>query len=1122
MSDKKKHIAEIKSKLLWLFRKENLKEALKGINISIVAILFFNITASLLELAGLKSIDERTVVFYLAAIISFAFVVILVLFPGLKALGIAGKPNYQSLAEKVGIEYPEIKDKLKNVFQLTEAESGGTENNLITAAVEQIYNMVKEKDFTAAVSFSSLKRIFLISSSAVILSALLFALVPDMRAAAYRVINYDKEFIEVPKFKFLVEPGAAVINKGESVAVIVYALGKTPKSIYISTQSIDETSFKHKEVFADSSGRFTYKLNNIGASLKYYAHSGMVESGVFEIKVLNRPMISMFELNIIPPRYSRLPEILQKDNGNINALPGSVIKISGKSTRELLEAGLIFLSGEAIPLKVEKQNISGGFIVSREDEYRISIVDVNTNENVNPVKYNINLLSDDFPKIELISPDGDIKIKENNVLPLLSRISDDYGFSKMLLHYKLAQTRFGQPWENYKQQEIKINTDLKEDNIYHVWDLSPFYLAVDDVLSYYLEIFDNDNIRGPKASRTKIYTIRIPSIDEMFADADKSSEQAREEISQTIKEAEDLSRELEKISNELKQDSREISWEEKERIEKSLDKFMQLENKVEEIQKQIEESKKQLQENNLLSEETMKKYMELQDLMDQISSDELKEALKKMQEMLESLNRQNNQQALEQMRFNEEVFKQSLERSLNLLKRIQIEQKVDELIKRTEHIAEMTNDIMNEAGSENAGDESMNKQDEISKNIERLKEEMSSLKEKMEEFNDMPKEEMEKIIDEFEEQNNKELSENAKRQMRNKQNSEASQSQQQLSSNMQKTQEMLEQMQSGMQSQTQMQVFFDMMKALNNIVALSKEQETLLNETSASSPASQEYPQFAQRQAASQRNLDRVMKQLMELSQKSFAITPEMGRAVGMAKNEMSQALSALQNRNSSHTIQRQNAAMKHLNEAATLLQNGLQQMMSGGQGGGMMSLMQQMQQMSQQQMNLNQMTQQLNQGQLSAEQISQLQRLAQEQEMVRKSLEELNKEAQASGQSKKLSASLETILKEMTEVISNMRTEKINDELVQSQERILSKLLEAQRSINERDFEKERESKTGESFIRNSPPELMLQSEQGKDMLRDELMKAIREGYSKDYEEIIRKYYERLKGENSTGGSLK
>jgi len=163
----------------------------------------------------------------------------------------------------------------------------------------------------------------------------------------------------------------------------------------------------------------------------------------------------------------------------------------------------------------------------------------------------------------------------------------------------------------------------------------------------------------------------------------------------------------------------------------------------------------------------------------------------------------------------------------------------------------------------------------------------------------------------------------------------------------------------------------------------------------------------------------------------------------------------------------------------------------------------------------MTQMLQQMQQGQLSQEQQGQMQRLSQQQQMIQKSLEELNKEAKQSGESKKIPADLENIVNQMREVVSDMNTEKLSDDLIQKQEKILSKLLDAQKSINERDFEKERKAESGYNFTRNSPAELNLKNQQSKEKLKDELNRAVQEGYNKDYEELIRKYYEALQKEN-------
>ena len=320
-----------------------------------------------------------------------------------------------------------------------------------------------------------------------------------------------------------------------------------------------------------------------------------------------------------------------------------------------------------------------------------------------------------------------------------------------------------------------------------------------------------------------------------------------------------------------------------------------------------------------------------------------------------------------------------------------------------------------------------------------------------------------------------------------------------------------------MMMQNQMQTFTDMMKILDNMLELSKMQEDLKNETRNSEPNSSSFNDNAEQQEKLKNNLSNLMKQMEELSQKTFAISPEMGKALGDANKQMQQSIQSLQNRNGSYAAITQGEAMMHLNQAASMMKGSMEAMMQGGGQGGMMSMMQQLQQLSSQQMNLNsltQMLQQMQQGQLSPQQQGELQRLAQQQELIKKSLAELNEEAKISGESKKLPADLDNILKEMQEVLTNMKTEKLDDKLVQKQEQILSKLLDAQRSINERDFEKKRKSNTGENFVRQSPFDINLSSDEGKEKLKDELNKAVQEGYAKDYEKLILKYYEAIQKE--------
>ncbi len=137
--------------------------------------------------------------------------------------------------------------------------------------------------------------------------------------------------------------------------------------------------------------------------------------------------------------------------------------------------------------------------------------------------------------------------------------------------------------------------------------------------------------------------------------------------------------------------------------------------------------------------------------------------------------------------------------------------------------------------------------------------------------------------------------------------------------------------------------------------------------------------------------------------------------------------------------------------------------------------------------------------------------RLAGEQGMVRKSLEQLQKEAAASGELQKMLGDLSSVAREMREVQTDMAQGNVNPETIRKQDRILSRLLDSQRSTRERDFEKRRTSEPGKDILHPSPGPIDLTSQEGRNRLRLDLLKALEQGYARDYEDLIRKYFDAL-----------
>lgn len=138
------------------------------------------------------------------------------------------------------------------------------------------------------------------------------------------------------------------------------------------------------------------------------------------------------------------------------------------------------------------------------------------------------------------------------------------------------------------------------------------------------------------------------------------------------------------------------------------------------------------------------------------------------------------------------------------------------------------------------------------------------------------------------------------------------------------------------------------------------------------------------------------------------------------------------------------------------------------------------------------------------------IERLQLEQEEIRKSLEQLNaefeKEKERSGE--KLLGDLKEVEKQMRETIKDLSENRLDERLFERQNRILSRMLDAQLSQREKDFEQKRESKPGENFIRTSPPEVVISGPNSINALKDDFLRLQKEGYTEDYEALITKYF--------------
>ncbi len=513
--------------------------------------------------------------------------------------------------------------------------------------------------------------------------------------SAYRLWNYSQAFAVPAPFRLIVLPGNRDVVKGEDVSVIVRVEGEPQNQVVLVSRPDGQTTDEEHTLTPSAPGEFRYEFTALKSTTRYAARSGSVSTEEYVLTVADRPVIRFLRLTLAFPSYTKLPARELEDNaGDVTALKGTRIAFSVEANKELAEATLVFSDSSRLPMTVKGQKASATSVLMKDRTYHLLLKDQDGVVNAEPIEYTMRTVPDAYPTASILMPGTNLDITENSTLPLLVKITDDYGFSKMRLAYKLVQSRYEKPAEEFTFVPIPLPPGIgTEGNVAYTWALDGLHLAPEDMVSYYVEIFDNDNVSGPKSAMSEIFSLRLPSLDEVFADVDKGHEMSLETMKDVQKDAEQSKKDLEELQRDLAKNRQKMDWQDQKKAEELVQKYTEMQKKMEEVKQTVDKMVEQMQKNQVLSPETLEKYQELQQLMQEMNSPEFAEAMKKLQQSMQQINPEAMKQAMQQFNFSEENFRKSIERTMNLMKRLQIEQKVDEAVKRAEELRKQQEDL---------------------------------------------------------------------------------------------------------------------------------------------------------------------------------------------------------------------------------------------------------------------------------------------------------------------------------------------------------------------------------------------------------------------------------------------
>ncbi len=1102
---------------------------------ALYAIALGGITLALVvESVFYLSSDSRWVIWQIGFFLLVLVVLVLAIGAGLVRFNLLGRYRPSRLARRLGGWGFNKPDRVINALQLERGMNSSAAPELSRAYVSQVERELGEIDFPQVLPRRLIRRGKIITIEILSLLLVLFLVFrPEFATAAYRWVHPRTHFPVPRPYKLMSNTGDANILGGENVRILIQSIGATPDSIRLElvTTSVAETDSasgepmaEYQTVYAKLPGLYEFELEEIYQDYIYRAYVSAthfwqpwqeVTSAPHRITVTDRPAFEDFTITVIPPDYSRLKPYTQQGNqANIQGLAGSTVSVRLTANR-LMSEGYLQLNDQPVPLTIRGRRAEGAFTLTKPGQFTTHIRDRRRIANRDPIPYHLQILPDLDPDLQVIQPELISELGDDMTLPIQLAIADDFGFSNLQVAYEVRRPSFIDldPYTAiFTIPDLTID-DLNQE-IATYWDLSELDLFPEDEVQFHFELYDNDIVSGPKKAVSATYLARLPSLADLFESMEAGENELQEDLALDQDELRRISRQLEQAELELLK-SEDIDWEQQQAMKKTVEAVRREVERLEQFAEAMEKLKDDAEKHGLFSEDMLDKFGELQELVSELISPELMADLERVNQALEKLDNEELLNAMDDLAANLDQVEQQLDRFLDIFRRVRAEQKMEEVRERLEQLVEQQEHLNQEI--DQAGEESdPSDLARLAFEAERNRQEFDNIRETMDEAAQMIEEFSPETAEDLADLSASELAQATEQAMQETaaqmQNQNPSAAQPTSSRSLQQLQDMQQQfmdLQAQFQQQTVNEMADRFRGIMRDVLTLSKAQEALRRTASGLSRNSARLGELAARQQMYRDQLGQISESLLDLSRETFAVTPAIGKAVGMANYRMTEAQANFVQRNGNAARESQQQAMAALNEAAQAIHASIGEMQQSGSSSGFQQFMQRMQAMSRQQQGINNQGMQLALGQMAAAaQQGLMQRLLSEQQGVRKSLDELMSEMRGSNQGL---GDLQGIADEMDEVIKDLQRRRYTRRTQERQQRILSRMLDSQKSLTRRDFKKERKSKTATAVTFAGPGGLPDDLGQRRDLTLEALNRAMKSSYPQEYKTMIRAYFNSL-----------
>lgn len=1178
MNNKTTGYSTLIQKLNRFIRKYYTNQLIRGSLLFVGVNLFLFVLFNVLESQFYFSSGTRKALFYSGLMVMMSTFIYWVGLPLIRIFRLSKTISHDEAAKIIGNHFPEVRDKLLNTLQLAR-QTDQSGNDLLMHSIEQKTNDIKLVSFPKAIDLSKNRKYLKYTLPPLLLLLVLLFSAPSLITdSSYRLFHNNQEFEPQAPFTFHLGNTDLSLPQFEDVVIRMNTEGEIrPRDAYIT---VDNFQYKMNK---DERGYFTYTLKNVATNTRFFFSANGFSSSAFTIEVLKKPSLDRMKIDLDFPAYTGMVDKSLLNEGDLIMPAGTRIKwtfdtenmshidmklgddnldtllntqnnVASYTQRiyqttdyklifnspDIPEADSVLYSIEAIPDEFPKISFQ-----KHEDSLNTKLLfivgEASDDYGINKITYNYAIIPEgdeskeniDFQRQVLKNTSGRattydkiIDIADFNLAPGAAlwyyfEVFDNDGIRGS----KSSKTAM-QRWTQKTRAEFEEMEAITEEGIKS--NLADILKSQQNLIKA------TEEIRNKLLQDKELTWQRKKEIEKLLQNQEsiqqklQQTQQMHEQNQQNQQEFKNSDPETDQKIQKLMEQARNPE------LEQLLDKIRELMDKMkkDEALKEMEQLSRQMNQSEMDLERLEQLYKKLEmesDLMDQMHK---LEQLAEEQNNLAEENLGEQKKETNEEKTNEEV---SDDQSSQEEEDTNKEGNKENSGEKNENNSEQSQDKSGEENKDESKQEDANTSDENKEQEQGDK----SVKEKLEQQKKV-NEEFEKISKELEKlfEKNKSLeqpvnmddpktpSEEIKRdqnesmdKMQSGSPQKAGQKQQDAGQKMKKmAQSMQQQMQSGQQQQMQEDIKA-LRQILENLVKLSFDQETLIEEVANMAYATPQYVEKVRDQFDLKNDFSLIQDSLLALANRNPQIEGMVTEKVNLIETHIDKSLRLMEDQEKADAANDQRRTMKNVNDLALMLTESLQNMQmqmstssSMCQNPGSASGSVPMDKITKGQKKVTEkmknMAKKRRQGKGKNGQASKdFAQIAAQQAAMRKMLEEKQQRLMEQGKGSK---QLQQLIEMMDKMETDLVNKKLTNEMMERQQEILTRLLEAEKAERQQEMEEQRKSEEARDIAKTLPPDLQKYLDQRRKEITP--YRKLSPALKPYYKQLVEEYYDELK----------